>query len=204
MTIRHTTWGIHGTQWNGVYFGVFGENSVMNRRGKDVKALPDVAWNWRSGKDQDPGAIERMLQFIGCVVRSRENRDFTPVDLTPSCEGTEREDWLRQWVSAGILEETNGRYKVRIPVFPERPFKPIYDEIARAAVETVQDSYGALARAYKKTTPFRHGVPLPEALDLVYHAAYSLAFDQILSGDPELTFSDISGPLKYTGYAILR
>ena len=60
-----------------------------------------------------------------------------------------------------------------------------------------------LAAAYGRTVPPANGVPLAEALNLVYHTAYSTAFAALLR-EQSFGFAHEAGALRYTGYAILR
>ena len=170
-----------------------------------MKALPDIVWSWQDRKLKIPSDIDSLVTFLRRIVKQAGNSTFSLRDLAAFGSRDRCSAYLAEWRTAGLIEEDEkGFWRVTAPVFPERPYKELLEDIARNVLAIIRSHFAEFDQPYRTTLPSTHGVPLQDVLDLVYHTAYSLAFDRILSQNPDLTFLHNDGPLRYSGYVILK
>lgn len=205
--IRHITYGIHTVTWNNVRYATYGDNGPMNIRRNEIRALPDIAWNWRARKVPSE-EIDAMVMPLSTLVRRFENRWFSRKELSETLPGKDAESWLRELTAAGLIEARDSEHsRVAFPVFTRRDrdrFRRETEQIVNMATQLMRDSYPELQKAYAVSNPGAQGVPLTEVLDLVYHGTYSMALEKLFARFPELGFSYVNGDLRYTGYAVVQ
>ena len=206
-TIRHRLWGIHSVAWGDVKYATFGDNSAMNQRRAEMTSLPDVEWVWRATGKKSPQESERLILALGTIMEKFGNRAFSADEVKSTLPADDAPALVEEWTHAGLLAQPDAtHYRVNAVVFSKlevERFRAEIDMAAAAALQSMKAAYPALEASYAKTPPALQGIPLAEALDTVYHTAYSLAFEKAIAAGAEMAFKENRGSLKYTGYAVV-
>lgn len=212
MSIRFPLYGIHSDEWEAIFYSTFGENGAMNRKRQLVKALPNLVWNWQSDGTQTQEQIAAFTSRLSHVVRHFGNGWFSLNQLSSILQTDSQLSnlLLEKWISHTLIEDkadSNDAYRIAFPVFSakeRRHFENVAKNIAETILEIFRHSYPSLKKAYLKTNPASHNVPIQEVLNLVYHHTYSIAINQMVSADARLRFAVEDGELRYTGYASIE
>jgi hypothetical protein len=200
---RPPLWGIHSMGLGSVYFGTFGDNGAMNARRGEIRTLPNLVWTWRTTGERTAEEADQFVAALADLVARFGNGWFVPTELSKS-----QQSLLAELRARELVQTPDGtRHRLTFPVFTasdRRRFEPFITEAAEIAVEAIVQAQSTLAAAYQSTLPAANGVPLPEALNLVYHSAYSRALDHLLEHAGGFRFAYEAGELRYTGYALQR
>ncbi len=201
-------YGIHSDTFAGVGFCCFGENSQMNKRREEVKALPDLVWHWKAqGGSMDE--IEIFTRWLAALTKEHANRPFKLEDRPRAETSVSLDRSQKAFAMAcenGLIgASSKGGYGLRFPVFDHHDlslFAPFRDRTAIIVVNEMLKMRELFRSAYERTRFHEQGINLQEVMNLVYHHSYSLAFEDLLSSERSVCLPAHDG-LQSVGYALL-
>ncbi len=186
-------WGSHNNSHGRIGLTSFGDHHSLPR-----EAFPDIQWRPARSKTEDlPSALrasvagevrgkdDRSIPQLGAIMLSLRERERTVVELA-GVAGIDQSDakmWMKLLTRLDYVEETDGRYRSRIPVFTkaDREMVSRLIIIGREIMKPwLAANYAKLKAELTDTTPMRSGVPYEEGFTMIWHYVFGMANQKLV------------------------